>query len=625
MWALYHAFLLSGIFRLNKPVASPESKRYFGERSTVLGPDGRPVPAGTAGVGAMPAGAVAATAGGTTQPVFGQTSAGGTIVAPPRRMPARTAPGGIMGRLALGIMLLSLFVIGAVAWTMLHWAFTPTTPVNVYMVDRTTGRDYQEHRALAWTLNFLKVRKDPKFGPQTAQGDTNYNFANSFYGFIPGDPATAQPDPKNQADLLVSGRNIELPARLETPGVVYLADTYGEFVEYDYNREKYIRYRNTERGMSPDEVDRVADFAGRGGLVVGEWNILGYPTLPAVETNTQALDATLAQAQRDLNFLVNTELKQRQAQLAEARRVGSESWEVKMEQQISQTREGIRKQRDIIALVQTRKERIASVSEQIEAQKRLEKVLNVDYVGWYGRYVDKFEEEREYDFRMWKNVTDYINNTPQLKQMYPNGPKGQGFVFYVDGPSTIINPETKREEENPFSRPFVILKHELRETNTTDIATINRNNTFKDDPLLKDVAEQAPCRFWFDVVRPAKGTTKVLAFYKLLIKKPAADRLRAAGFPAEYLKDQGEDAQIVFPAAIAGVDANQKLSSFYFAGDASDYPLVSRFQEMVPASGGINYFLGHRTGPFPMQFYWNYYQPLLRNVLMENPNIRHKS
>jgi cellulose synthase (UDP-forming) len=619
LWAFYHTFLLSGIFRLNKPLTRTQSKSYFSERSTALAPDGTPLPAG-----AVPAGAAAATT--TGQPVFGQTSGGGTIVAPPPRMPARTAPRGAFGRLALGIMVVSLVLIGATAWTMLHWAMTPSTPVNVYMVDRTTGRDYQEHRALAWTLNFLKLRKDPKFGPNPNGGNTNYNFANDFYGFIPGDPNTAVEDPTRQADLLVQGENVDLPERLETPGVVFLADGYGEFVEYDYNREKYIRYTNKARGFSPDEVDRIEDFSNRAGLVIGEWNTLGYPTLPAVETNVGAINAGIAQAQKSLQFLTTQELPQREAQLRRAQQVGDERWITTMEQQIAQTREGIRKNREALQRLQASRTQIASAEEQIQAQRRLEKVLNVDYLGWYGRYVDSFEQEREYDFRMWKNVTDYINDNPDLKRLYPDGPKGPGFVFYRDGPSEITNPETGKPEPNPFSRPVVLLQHELRQVNSTDVATINSNPQLANDPLLKDVAEQAPCRFWFDVVSAAPNT-QVLAFYKLLIRQAGADRLRNEGFPAQYLKGTGDNQQIVFPAAIAGREggANGQLRSFYFAGDASDYTLVSRFQEMVPASGGISYFLGHRTGPFPMQFYWNYYQPLLRNILLENPNIRHKS
>jgi len=121
----------------------------------------------------------------------------------------------------------------------------------------------------------------------------------------------------------------------------------------------------------------------------------------------------------------------------------------------------------------------------------------------------------------------------------------------------------------------------------------------------------------------------VLAFYKLQIKESARARLQERGFPANYLKtDRSGNAQVVFPAAIAYRDGETRngkanLRSFYFAGDASDYSLVSRINEMVPATGGISYFLGHNAGPFPTQFYWNYYQPLMQNVLSDNPNLRH--
>ena len=55
------------------------------------------------------------------------------------------------------------------------------------------GRDYQEHRALTWTLNFLKVRHNGKIYPEDKGSDqSNYNFATDYYGFVP--------QPETQAD-----------------------------------------------------------------------------------------------------------------------------------------------------------------------------------------------------------------------------------------------------------------------------------------------------------------------------------------------------------------------------------------------------------------------------------------
>jgi hypothetical protein len=150
---------------------------------------------------------------------------------------------------------------------------------------------------------------------------------------------------------------------------------------------------------------------------------------------------------------------------------------------------------------------------------------------------------------------------------------------------------------------------------------------------LKNVAEQVPYHYWFDVVQAQAGS-RVLAWYKLRIKKDpndkdsAVDRLTDAGFPPDAIvqdKDNPNLYVITLPALVAyreGGTSGSPLRSLYFAGDASDYSLVPRFAEMAPSTGGIAYFLGHRAGPFSMQYYWNYYQPVLQNVFSSESAIR---
>jgi hypothetical protein len=618
VWALYHAFLLSGMFRLNRPLQAQRSnERTFaatGSRST----------GGADGLSAAPASA-ASTYSSTGAPVFATANADGTITAPPRqRNRVATGRG---GRAALGLMALSLLVLGAAGWTMGKWYLAPTIPANVYVLDRTTGRDYQEHRGLTWTLNFLKVKKQPNFGPDPSAGRTTYDFAHDYYGFVPGDPSQAQPDDTRQGDLLVGGQSIELPETLGK-GVLMLADTYGEFVEYDYRKEKYVRYRSPARGISPSEVDRIEDFANRGNLLIGEWNTLGYPTLPSQYQEQAPLENGLLQARRGLIFF-QQQLANRQRELD---KFGATSPNrAILEQNVQESLKAVADTKQGIAKLELALRENEPLLDQVAAQKRLEQALHTDYLGFYGRYVDKFEDEEEFDFRLWKNVSDYIKRTPALAAKYPKGPNGPGFVLYPDGRRTITNPQTGREEENPFAEPIILTQEDLRAgVNSSELATINVNPAFKDsDPLLAGVAPVTPMRYWFDVVSPidaaaptsatettdaGAGETRVLTFYKLLLNDKGLEKLRAARFPAKYLKTDGRgNAQVIFPASIAHRQ-NDALRSFYFAGDASDYTLISRMQELVPATGGITYFLGHNTGPFPMQYYWNYYQPLMRNI-----------
>jgi len=614
-WALYHVFLLSGIFRFNRPVRQVDQERYF-------------QPAGPARTAAAAAGSSgsdgAAPASGPLTPrdrIIPQR----TIPPPPIsvRPPPRTRRTGHWA-LALGILTLGLVIASGV--TMVRWYTSPTYPVNVYILDRTTGRDYQEHRALMWTLNFLKVQKQEGFSPNEA-GDKSrtYDFAGDFYGFVPGDPATAVEDPERQGDLLVMGNPEKrrlLPGKLQTPGLLYLADTYGEFVEYDYRKEKYIRYRSERRGIAPAEVDRIEDFSSRKGLLIGEWNTIGYPTLPGLTIDRSDLRTGLVNARKGLDFLRNQELKQRQKDLQRAQALGDMQWQATMKQQIEETEQAIDKvERDLKAL-RKQQEKQAGYDKQLAAQQRLEKLLHVDYLGWYGRFVDKFEEEEEFDFRLWKNLEHFV------KEKFPNGKlSGPGFVFYRDGPSQILNPQPPHDlQPNPFSEPLVITHDELG-GKTNQAAAIYRSSEMAQEPLLRGMAQQVSYHYWFDVVKAADDS-RVLAWYKLQIKKSAADRLREARFPAHYLHKttNPEYEEIVFPAAVMHRQDNKpdgQLRSFYFAGDVSDYSLVPRMSEMLPATGGFAYFLGNRLGPFPMQAYWTYYQPILGNIIRETEHIRY--
>ncbi len=635
LWALYHVFLLSGIFRLNRPVRDANRSRYFNDKGETV--DGvqieREPGVATTGRTTIPApGTVAAaTAGGATVagvrasqtratvPVFATSRGDGSVIAPPS-MRSHRAPTGRGARVALVIMLFSLVLLLAGGWSIASWYLAPTIPVNVYVLDRTTGRDYQEHRALVWTLNYLKMRKEADFGPTPNTGSRAYNYANDFYGFIPGDPSTAIADETNQGDLVVGGSNVALPGQLKTPGVLMLADTYGEFVEFDYRKDKYVRYRSEVRGIKPDEVDSITDFSKRGGLVIGEWNTIGYPTLPTTYEDVEGWQRGLKAARAGLKYVQEVELPRRLKDLEVSKESNDQALLKTLRDNIKLSQDSITKSKADIAELQRKLVAAGETADQIAAQRRLQEVLHVNYLGWYGRYVDKFEEEREYDFRLWKNVKDDM-----VRRGNNNDPKGAGFVFYRDGPSTIINPETGKEEENPFARPVILTQEDLRDTNTTQLATINRNDEkYKNDPLLNDVDAQVPCRYWFDVVQ-AKPGGEVLTYYKLLVKPSGIQKLRDANFPANYLKDDGKgNAQIIFPASIAYRPDN-KLQSFYFAGDASDYSLVPRIAEMIPATGAINYFLSHRTGPFPAQYYWNYYQPLLRNVIKSNGAVRYNA
>jgi len=621
IWCLYHVILLAGVFRLNRAFtarASSDDQRHFvpgqmrNEDGTIPG-------------GAIPGGAIPVGAAGAAPLAPGASGVRGRLSRPPVATPLR--PAGRRGKFGLILGVLSLVALLAVGVSMAMWYAKPAVPVNVYVLDRTTGRDYQEHRGLMWTLNQLKIRKGANFGPDAANPSDKYRWAQDYYGFVP-DQAKDGPRPDNcEADLCVGGNERPLPENLETPGAVYLADTYGEFVEYDNRLGKYVKYESTPRGITPAEVDKIQDFYDRQGLLVAEWNTIGYPTLPmsaqSLADQTAGLQAAVAETRKGLVSLQTKELPARQAQLQQARAAKSANWQATMEVQVRETQDKINNANTQILAHQKTLDTMTNSGDQIAAQQQLEKMLHVNYQGWYGRYVDKFELEEEFDWRLYKNV----DSTNRDLKVFPKGLRGPGFVFYKDGPSTIYNAQTKKMEPNPFSAPIIITQAELGGGSqlASGLYTSSKPEIAA-DPLLQGVAKEVPVHYWFDVVDATAGAS-VLAWYKMPLRKSAFDKLQAAGFPAKFIKPQGSngDGQLVFPAAIAHRDNNKELRSFYFAGDASEYSLVPRIGEIVPATAGTIQFLSGRVGSYSHLYYWNYYEPLLKNVLTQNPRIRRKS
>ncbi len=606
LWALYHVFLLSGIFRLNKPVRTRD-ERYFD----------------------VPASQAAGT--------------GVRGVTPPPRVEHRPTT---TGHMALILAIISMLGLLCGVFTIGHWLTQDTVRSNVYILDRTVGRDYQEHRVLTWTLNFLKVRHNGKIYPQDKGADlSSYNFATDYYGFEP-QPET-QPDngfvkdTKNAAtpgtdaqeegkgnvqDLLSIGKDKPLPQNLSTPGVLYLVDTIGEFVEWDYKKNRYVRYRNPSRGIITEDVAPIQDFYNRNGLLIGEWNTVSNPTQFTNDDEELLVQRGLMETRKGLKYLQETELPKREKDLALARKYNNKTGIAELEKQINGpdgTKERIQRHKEQLAQLVPMMQGYEKNRPSSNARKEVQKLLHVTYKGWYGRFVDHIEQEREYDYQMWKSIRD--EEQKRLSKGNDYEPHGPLFVFYRDGANQVYNPDTKKVEDNPFSEPIVITEEELAPGGINEVAAIHKAGSGEaaGDTLLKDVADTVPYHYWFDVVQAAPGT-RVLGWYKLRVKKSAATRLETAGFPATALqpdKDNDDVVVITLPALVAYREGNQ-LRSLYFAGDASDYSLVPRFAEIAPSTGGIAYFLGHRAGPFSMKYFWNYYQPVLNNVFQQESAIR---
>ena len=582
-WALYHVWMLGSIFTLNKPVRQSAITKTFFDDSA-----GEPSP--------LP-----------LEPLRGA------------RNPIT------LRRVALGLSLLFLAGVGVLGWSVWSWISAPVYPVNVAILDRTFGKNGGEHRALSWTLNNLKVRHTPNFVPSAEESNrTQYDPAQDYFGFVP-DPKKLAIDSTGQADYVASGRDRALPSTIATPGALYLADAYGEFTQYEARANKYVRFRAPRRGLTSAEINNIDDFARRGGLLIGEWNTLGYPTRPG---NFIAPDQLEAATQTQRQRVTDIERKSIPAAKRELARIETgDNFKA-----IRDARGRLEDERgnliDARAKLNGLKNSVfynAVQFKQARSARQLESLMHVSYDGWYGRYVENFADEKIYDNALWKNVRDYVS----AKAGKPAEPRGRGFVFYPDGPSEVYNPKTRALEPSPFGKPIAILEDELGSPllagSTAQVAVLRRSTDEKvrDEALLKDVGDRIPGRYWFDVVSAQPGS-RVLAYYHLEIKPAAGERLRKAGFPAKYLINGGT--RVSLPAAVAWRDGDQsrgQLRSLYFAGNVSNYLEVPEIVQKYPALGGIDRLVSGSYGDYSSQFFWQYYQPMMRNIFAETPRIRH--
>ena len=585
LWALYHVWMLGSIFTLNKPVrASAITKTFFDDSS------GEPSP--------LP-----------LEPLRGA------------RNPIT------LRRVATGLSLLALLGVGVTLWSVWSWFSAPVYPVNVAILDRTFGKNGGEHRALSWTLNYLKVRHQPNFVPSSEESNrTQYDAALDYFGFVPN-PKKLEIDASGAADYAASGRDRPLPTTIATPGALYLADAYGEFTQYDARAGKYVRFRAPRRGLTSDEINRVDDFARRGGLLIGEWNTLGYPTRPGNFIAPDQLEAA-TQTQRERVTRIE------RVAIPNAKRALAKVETGDNFKAIRDARGFLEDERghliDARAKLNGLKNSVfynAVQYKQARSARQLEGLMHVTYEGWYGRYVENFADEKIYDNALWKSVRDYVST----KNGQPTEPRGRGFVFYPDGPSEIYNPKTRALEASPFGKPIAILEDELGGAlaagSTRQVAVLRRSTDEKvrDEALLQNVGDRIPGRYWFDVVSAQPGS-RVLAYYHLEIKPAAAERLRKAGFPAKYLINGG--ARISLPAAVAWRDGDQsrgQLRSLYFAGNVSNYLEVPAIVQKYPVLGGLNQIIAGKYGDTSSQFFWGYYQPIMRNVFAETPRVRYGS
>ncbi len=166
-------------------------------------------------------------------------------------------------------LLLALALIAAI-YTSPRWIWHLVKPrtLAVTVVDKTVPfRRYREHEALHWLLRAMKVTLP------------SGRFAQPELDYVGYDPVARVGHDLQSRDL--SHR-----------GLLFIADTYGVY-HGDYERPGEVaaleRSPKIYGGLQPDELTAMEDFAGRGGLILAEFNTFASPTEPAVRARAEQL------------------------------------------------------------------------------------------------------------------------------------------------------------------------------------------------------------------------------------------------------------------------------------------------------------------------------------------------
>ncbi len=205
---------------------------------------------------------------------------------------------------------------------------------------------------------------------------------------------------------------------------------------------------------------------------------------------------------------------------------------------------------------------------------RFEEMFQLKWTGWTARYFDNLNLKENKEIPKWL-VRNYKNSH---KGDWPYKNSGIAFVNNKDQ-VIILENETHLNEAVPH---------------------IITNPNFQNKYALP---ESIKYPFWFDIVVPNSKINTAVSTFKIDANENGLKELAVYGIPSN------------FPAVLQHL--GEDYNFYYFSGDFADNPigmLSSHFQ-------GIGYFKGlfydERNNMERTSFFWNYYKPLVSNILRQ--------
>lgn len=204
---------------------------------------------------------------------------------------------------------------------------------------------------------------------------------------------------------------------------------------------------------------------------------------------------------------------------------------------------------------------------------RFEEMFQIQWTGWTARYFDNLDIRENEEIPAW-----LIRNYKGTHR--GNWPfKKAGIAFVNDNDEVVI-----LEEDTHLNRA---------------IPHITTNTKFQKEYNLPDSIKYP---FWFDVMVPNKIVNESVSEFNLDLTEEGKRELKQFNIPLN------------FPAVTRHLDEDYKF--FYFSGDFADNPVPLGSSYFKWITYFKNFFYDQRNIMERGSFFWNYYKPLLTNILV---------
>jgi len=209
-----------------------------------------------------------------------------------------------------------------------------------------------------------------------------------------------------------------------------------------------------------------------------------------------------------------------------------------------------------------------------ELRTEAEKLLDVKWTGWVGRYYDPLDTVINQDIPLWARKLYRL----QYKEQWNFHRPGILFV-HEDGRIVVLEMDKTLSEEVPwiYTSQYGMQRYGL--------------------------PEEISYPYWFDILESGPSN-RIVSKYKIYTNESGKKLLSENGIPD------------VFPSVIENKDNNY----YYFAGDYCDNPI---FIESAKYSGLQYYnkfFYDKYNYINRTPFFWNFFRPMVTNILDEYYN-----